>query len=122
MPKPKVYSEKLINAFLTHERVCDIMEETGLSRPTVSRYRRDEVFQKILTERKARYIEVAASKMQAGLSESVDILRGIINDSEVGPQTRVYAINTLFTACKNWTETADILRRIEALEAGGDDS
>lgn len=114
------YSENVISAFLEHDKIIDIMKATGLSRATVDRYRKDAELQRILTERKAMYIEAAVSQMQAGLTESVEVLRGIIKDKKVNPQARIYAISTLFTACRNWTETADILRRIEKLEEAGE--
>ena len=116
----KIYSEKIVSAFLEHDKITDIMKATELSRATIDRYRRDSELQKILTERKAMYIEAAVSQMQAGLTESVEVLRGIIKDKKVNPQARIYAISTLFTACRNWTETADILRRIEKLEESGE--
>ena len=116
----KIYSEKIVSAFLEHDKITDIMKATELSRATIDRYRRDSELQKILTERKAMYIEAAVSQMQAGLTESVEVLRGIIKDKKVNPQARIYAISTLFTACRNWTETADILRRIEKLEEAGE--
>lgn len=114
------YSEKVISAFLEHDKITDIMKATGLSRATIDRYRKDGELQKILTERKAMFIEAAVSQMQAGLTESVEVLRGIIKDKKVNLQARIYAISTLFTACRNWTEIADILRRIEKLEEAGE--
>ena len=112
----KRYSEKIINAFLTHDKICDIMSVTGLSRSTIERYRADPELQRILSERKAAFVEAAVLKMQKTLSESADVLQRIIKNEEVSPQVRVNAIQVLFTQCRNWTETADILKRLEALE------
>ena len=112
----KRYSEKIINAFLTHDKICDIMSATGLSRSTIERYRADPELQRILSERKAAFVEAAVLKMQKTLSESADVLQRIIKNEDVSPQVRVNAIQVLFTQCRNWTETADILKRLEALE------
>ena len=116
MAEKKNYSEKIVNAFLENDKVVDIMNATGLSRSTIERYRADPELQRILSERKAAFVEVAVLKMQKTLSESADVLQRIIKNEEINPQTRVNAIQVLFTQCKNWTETADILKRLEALE------
>lgn len=116
MASKKRYSEKVISAFLENDKVVDIMSATGLSRSTIERYRADPELQRILSERKAAFIEAAVLKMQKTLSESADVLQRIIKNEEVNPQTRVNAIQVLFTQCRNWTETADILKRLEVLE------
>ena len=78
--------------------------------------RADPELQRILSERKAAFVEAAVLKMQKTLSESADVLQRIIKNEDVSPQVRVNAIQVLFTQCRNWTETADILKRLEALE------
>lgn len=117
MAGKKMYSEKIINAFLDNDKVIDIMAATGLSRSTIERYRADPELQKILSDRKAAFVEAAVLKMQKTLSESADVLQKIIKNEDISPQVRVNAIQVLFTQCRNWTETADILKRLEALEA-----
>ena len=116
MARKKNYSEKIVNAVLENDKVVDIMSAPGLSRSTIERYRADPELQRILSERKAAFIEAAVLKMQKTLSESADVLQRIIKNEEINPQTRVNAIQVLFTQCRNWTETADILKRLEALE------
>lgn len=112
----KQYSEKVINAFLEHDKITDIMIATGLSRGTIDKYRKDEDFQKVLFERKERFVAAAVAKMQASLSKGADVLQCIIENELVAPQTRVNAISVLFAQCKAWTTELDLLKRIEALE------
>ena len=109
-------NERLIEAFLTLHTDKQIAEETGLTRRTISKYRKDVEFQKILTERRAEVVRGAVRKMQAGLNDAVETLQGIINNPECSPQTRVNAIATLFSHCRAWTETVDILERLQQLE------
>lgn len=116
MAGKKGYSEKIISAFLENDKITDIMSATGLSRSTIDRYGQDPELQRILSERKAAYVEAAVTKMQAALSESAEVLQRIIKNEDVSPQVRVNAIQVLFTQCRSWTETADILKRLEALE------
>lgn len=112
----KQYSEKVINAFLEHDKITDIMAATGLSRGTIDKYRKDEEFQKVLFERKERFVAAAVSKMQASMSRGAEVLQRIIENESVAPQTRVNAISVLFAQCKAWTTELDLLKRIEALE------
>ena len=112
----KQYSETVINAFLKHDKIVDIMADTGLSRSTIQRYRDDPELQQLLTERKAEFIKAAVNKMQAFMSEGVEILQNIIRDNETSAQTKVNAIQIMFNQCKTWTETTDILERLKMLE------
>lgn len=112
----KQYSETVINAFLKHDKIVDIMADTGLSRSTIQRYRDDPELQQLLTERKTEFIKAAVNKMQAFMSEGVEILKNIIRDNETSAQTKVNAIQIMFNQCKTWTETADILERLKMLE------
>ena len=116
MAKQYKYSETVINAFLKHDKIVDVMADTGLSRSTIQRYRDDPELQQLLTERKAEFIKAAVNKMQAFMSEGVEILQNIIRDNETSAQTKVNAIQIMFNQCKTWTETADILERLKMLE------
>lgn len=112
----KQYSETVLASFLKHDKIVDIMADTGLSRSTIQRYREDPEFQQLLTERKTEFIKAAVNKMQAFMSEGVEILQNIIRDERTSSQTRVNAVQIMFSQCRNWTETADILERLKMLE------
>ncbi len=114
--KKKNYSETLIQAFLQHDKIVDIMEATGLSRSTIVRYRDSPDFQKALSDRRTVYVETAVTKMQAFMCEGVETLQNIIRDKNTSAQVKVNAIQILFAQCKSWTETVDVLKRLEALE------
>ena len=113
----KTYSEKVITAFLENDKIVDIMSATGLSRSTIDRYKADPKLQRILSERRAAFVETAVTKMQKALSEGADVLHRIIKNEAVSPQVRVNAVQILFAQCRSWTETVDILHRLEAIEA-----
>ena len=112
----KQYSETVLASFLKHDKIVDIMADTGLSRSTIQRYREDPEFQKLLTERKTEYVKAAVNKMQAFLVEGVEILQNIIRDNNTSPQTRINAVQIMFSQCRSWTETTDILERLKMLE------
>lgn len=116
MAEKKNYSEKIISAFLESDKITEIMEKTGLSRSTVDRYKKDPDLQFILAERRTMIVESAISKMEAAMVDAAETLRKIIADENVGAQTRIYAISTLFSQCRSWVETVDIMHRLEKLE------
>lgn len=51
MAKKRTYTENIIEAFLEHDKISEIMRITGLSRNTLTRYRDDPQFQDILNQR-----------------------------------------------------------------------
>lgn len=116
MAGKKTFSETVIEAFLKYDKIVDIMKATGLSRSTIERYRDSPELQQILSERRTAYVESAVTKMQSFMCEGVEILQRIIRDEGTSAQTKVNAIQILFGQCKAWTETVDILKRLEALE------
>lgn len=116
MARKKTYSETVISAFLKHDKLTDIAREIGVTPQTAAKYRDDPDLQEILSDRRLQFVKAAVSKMQGFMTEGVEILQNIIRDSETSPQTRVNAIQIMFNQCKVWTETTDILERLQTLE------
>ncbi|MDO4943126.1 MAG: hypothetical protein Q4E73_09880 [Lachnospiraceae bacterium] len=116
MAGKRIYSETVVAAFLKYDKLSDIAREIGVTPQTVAKYRDDPTLQEILSERKLQFVKAAVSKMQGFMTEGVEILQNIIRDSGTSPQTRVNAIQIMFNQCKAWTETTDILERLQALE------
>ncbi len=114
--KEKNYSETVINVFLKYDKLSDIIEETGLSRNTLAKYRDDPKLQEILSNRRMEIVKASVNKMQASMDECVEVLQAIIRDKGVSPQTRVNAVQIMLNQCKAWTETTDILTRLKVLE------
>lgn len=114
--KEKEYSEQIINAFLLCNTDTEIAEKCNISRSTVFRYKNSREFKEILKARKTQYITQTVSNMQMKMNACVNELFSIIQDEETPKQTKVNAIQVLFTQCRTWTETTDILERLEALE------
>lgn len=117
MKKKFQYSETVITAFLTYDKVTDIVTATGLSRKTITKYKSSPDFQEILSQRRLEYVKEAVNKMQGALSECVDTLMNIIRDPETAPQVKVNAIQTVFNQCRDWTQSVSVLERLERIEA-----
>ena len=110
------YPENVILAFLTTRRTADIAKQTGLSQRTIERYKKDPELQKILRDRQAEMFKDVTDTLQKILLPAITELEKIIKDPEVVPQTKIYAINSLFQQFRSMTEIADIQARLTALE------
>ena len=113
--------ERVISAFLTNYRAVDIMAETGLSKSTVYKLRNNQVFQKVIKERKQAILKTAVNKMQSYLTKDVEILQEIIEDPETSAQVKINGIRVLMEQLRDWTMTTDIIKRLEALENPSED-
>ena len=117
MGTPRHYEqdERVISAFLTNYRACDIVKETGLSKATVYRLRNNQAFQMVIRERKDAILKGAVNKMQSYLVKDVEILQQIIEDPDTAPQVKLNGIQILMNQLRDWTTTTDIIKRIDAL-------
>lgn len=115
----KQYSERVISAFLNNMKTVDIARAAGISATTVRQYRKDPELQRVLNERKRDLVTAAVDNMRGFLKEGSDILIKIIRDDETPAQTRVNALNLLFTQLRDWMTTTEIQQRIEILEIAG---
>ena len=116
MAKRKQYDERIISAFLTNYRMTDIVRETGLSKNTAYKYKRDPEFQKVIQERKTAILQTAVNRMSRYMVQNVETLQAIAEDPEVNPAVRVSAINTIMTQLRGWLTTTELSERLTALE------
>jgi hypothetical protein len=113
----KEYSEVVIGAFLSHFRIRDIAEASGLSERTVRRYKADPAFLSVLNERRAAIIGAAVDQMTESILQDKDVLQSIIGDPAVNPAVRVAAINTKWSHLREWRAMIDFEKRLSALES-----
>lgn len=116
LKRKRAYSETIISAFLKYDKVADVAREIGVTPQTAAKYRDDPELQELLSERRMQFVKTAVAKMQGFMTEGVETLQNIIRDDNTSPQTRINAIQIMFNQCKVWTETTDILERLQALE------
>lgn len=110
------YPEAQINAFLTSFKASEVMKLANISKRKYYKLKKDEDFQKILTDRRNEMIKEAVNKMESYLSEDVDILQNMARDSLIKDQIRINAIQLLMNQLGQWKQITEIISRIEALE------
>lgn len=108
--------ERILSAFLTCNRMTDIVRLTGLSKNTCYKLRKNEAFMHEVQRRKEQILHTAVGKMSEYMSRNVDTLQDIADDPEVNPAVRVQAINTMMNQLRSWIATTDLLARLTALE------
>ncbi|MCD8363011.1 MAG: hypothetical protein LUC98_08645 [Lachnospiraceae bacterium] len=114
--RSRKYDEVLLQCCLDGQTVAQTMKATGLSKKTICEYRADRDFQNELARRRVAAVQAAVSKMSMSLSEIVEVVIAIAKDDKISAQIRLNAAQILLSQCRNWTETADILTRLEAIE------
>ena len=113
----KEYSETVIGAFLSHYKIKDIAEASGLSQRTVKRYKADPEFISVLNERRAAIIGAAVDRMTNSLRDDAGVLQEIIDNPSVNPAVRAAALNTKWSHLREWRAMIDFERRLSALES-----
>jgi hypothetical protein len=112
----KDYDEKIINAFMYNTKQADISKESGLSVSQVKRLKNNADFQRIIRQRKDAIIKATVNKMRSYVCKDVDILQGLIEDPEINPQTRIYAISQMMHTLKDWLLIDDLVSRMDDIE------
>ena len=113
----KDYDERIIKAFMFNTKQADISKESGLSVSQVKRLKNDPDFQKVIRDRKDAIIKTTINKMRAYVCKDVDMLQEVIEDPEINPQTRVYAISQMIHTLKDWIMIDDLVARMDDIEA-----
>lgn len=109
-----IENEKIMMAFLNNVRVTDIATETGLSRSTVARLKRDPDFQHALRVRRTEIVARAVAQMQQNLMGDVAVLESIIQDPDISPQIRLNGVQIILSQISNMIATENHMRNRDA--------
>ncbi len=112
----KQYPEELITAFMCTAKRGEIMEKTGISKSRFYRLRKDEEFQRIVSERRSDLVRDAVLRMEGYLSKDVEILQKVIEDPETSAQTRLNGIQLLMNQLGQWKMISEMTERLQAVE------
>lgn len=116
MPK-KISDEKLIETMLLYGGVSGAAQTLGITRNAVYKRLQDDSFRQQYDKMQGLVLSTAASTMAAGLCEAVDALLSVIRDEKAATTVRVSASDALLRHCNRYIESANILRRLDALES-----
>ena len=85
------------------------------SRTLYARMKRPE-FRALYAQAKADILKTATAKLQGNLCGAIDTLAAIMTDEEAAKQTRVNSAVSILQYAARFTETTDVVDRLEAIE------
>lgn len=115
MPK-KISDEKLLEMLLIHGGVKGAAAVCGISQNAIYKRLQDDAFRSRYDALQGVLVSSVAGYMAARLSDAVEALVSVLNDSTASSGLKVSAANALLNHANRYIESASILRRLDALE------
>lgn len=116
MPSLKINDSKLVEALVKHGNVAKAAAALGVGKSTVYKRLQNEEVRRMLDAAQGVMLDAAATAMTDGLSEAVEALLSVIRDSSAAATVRVSAADALLRHCNRYIESANVMRRLDALE------
>lgn len=114
--------ELLLSALLTNPTVREAAASVGIPETTAYNHLRDPAFSEEYKQRKRQAVAEASDYLQSKINAATQIIVEIMDDTETPPHTRLTAAKTIIDTAYKVIEQAEIMARIEALEAVSHDS
>jgi len=109
--------EKVLSALLQAPNLTEAAKLAGVSEVTVWRYLKDPSFAEKYHNARKTVLDSAIKRLQAASGEAVETLRLIMSKENANPGARVSAAKVVLEQAIKTGEIAEVLRRIESLEA-----
>ena len=117
MTKMTAKKTAFLKAMLEESTITKAAQKAGIARDTAYRYLKDPDFTQELTKKRSECINDAVRFLQGKLTFCSETLVQIIENPRTADQVKINAINAIFMNCKALTETAEILDRLQQIEA-----
>jgi len=114
--------EIVLAALLVNPTVREAAASVGIPETTAYNHLRDPEFATEYKQRKRQVVGEASDYLQSQLNAAAQVITGIMNDSKVSARTRLEAARAVMEFGYARFEQAEIIARIEALEASVDDT
>lgn len=114
--------EAVISALMAAGSITGAAAALGVSRSTVRKRMKDPAFQALWSKERQAALDAVNGALQDTLSAAVRELRAVLNDPDAAPQVKLNASQIALTNALRYAETADILRRLDALERAQEDT
>ena len=112
----KITDEKLLEMLLIHGGVRGAAAACGISQNAIYKRLQDSAFRGRYDAMQGAMLSTVAAGMTAALDKAVGALVGVLDDPNASPGLKVNAANALLNHANRYIESANILRRLEALE------
>lgn len=113
----KLADEQIIAALIECGSITDTAARLGCNRKTLYARMAKQSFKELYSQFKSDMIRSAAARLQSATNIAIDTLYDVMTDESTAKQTRVYCAVSILQYAMKFTETADIIERLETLEA-----
>lgn len=117
----KLTDECIIAALIRAGSVRAAADEMGIIPATIYKRMKKPGFDELYQAAKDDAIKTASAQLSGSLCDAVNVLREIMTDKETAAQTRANAAAQVLSYGLRFADTADIVRRLEALESNRKD-
>ena len=116
MARKRLTDEAIIAALIAEGSIKGAAASLECTTRTLyERMKKPEV-KELYAQAKGEILKAATAKLQGNLCGAIDTLAEIMTDEEAAKQTRVNSAVSILQYAARFTETTDILERLEAIE------
>lgn len=114
--KKRLTDEAIIAALIAEGSIKGAAASLHCTTRTLYERMKKPEFKDLYAQAKADILKTATAKLQGNLCGAIDTLTEIMKDEEAPKQTRVNSAVSVLQYAARFTETTDILERLEAIE------
>lgn len=116
MARKRLTDEAIIAALIANGSIKGAAASLDCTERTLYERMKKPEFKELYTQAKGEILKAATAKLQGNLTGAIDTLAEVMNDKEAPKQTRVNSAVSILQYAARFTETTDILERLEAIE------
>jgi len=108
--------EEIIAALIAQGSIKEAAAELGCTARTIYERMKKPDFKALYERAKGDLLKTVTARLQGSACKAVSVLEEIMGDPETAPQTRANCAASILQYTARYTETADIIERLEAIE------
>ena len=116
MARKRLTDEEIIAALIAEGSIKGAAASLKCTVRTLYERMKKPEFKELYAQAKGEILKAATAKLQGNLCGAIDTLTEIMKDTEAAKQTRVNSAVSILQYAARFTETTDILERLEAIE------
>ena len=111
-----IHDETIIAALIAEGSVKGAAASLNITSRTLFNRMKAPEFRELYAQAKAEILRSATAKLQNQVGSAIDTIVNVMKDPQVASQTRVNAAVSVLQYASRFTETIDIIERLEAIE------
>ena len=115
--KKRLTDEAIIAALVQAGSIKEAAKQLHCVPRTLYERMKSPAFNEMYTRARADLVKGATAKLQGYFNGAIDTLAAIMNDQDTAKQTRANCAVAILQYGARYTETTDIIERLEAVEA-----